>query len=209
MRLNKFPSKLLEEAVYEFSKFPGIGEKTALRMVLFLLRQEKEEIGSFGNTILRLKDEIKHCKTCHNISEKDECDICTEGQRDRSILCVVENAKDVMSIENTRQFKGLYHVLGCVISPIDGIGPGDIELESLEKRVSSTRVNEIILALSTTMEGDTTSFYIHKRLKNYPVKISSIAKGVAIGDELEYADELTLGQSIKNRVIYDPTSHGM
>jgi recombination protein RecR len=209
MSLNRFPSKLLEEAVHEFSKFPGIGEKTALRMVLFLLRQDKEEIESFGTTILRLKDEIKHCNTCYNISEKDECDICSDGTRDRSIVCVVENAKDVMSIENTRQYKGLYHVLGGVISPIDGIGPGDIEIKSLETRVSSTKVNEIILALSTTMEGDTTGFYIHKRLKNYPVKISSIAKGVAIGDELEYADELTLGQSIKNRVIYDPASHGM
>jgi recombination protein RecR len=205
MKEHKYPSRLLEDAVHEFSKLPGIGEKTALRLVLHLLRQNHDEVHAFGNAMIKLKDEVKHCKICHNISEKEVCEICSDSNRDHSVICVVENVRDVMSIENTNQYAGVYHVLGGVISPIDGFGPGDLELKSLVNRVSEGDVREVIIALSTTMEGDTTGFYIHKQLKNYQVDITSIAKGIAIGDDLEYADEITLGQSIKNRTKFSPS----
>ena len=203
MMTEKFPSRLLENAVSEFSKLPGIGRKTALRLVLHLLKQDKEEVGIFGNSIIQLRNEIKHCKICHNISDTDVCNICALPNRMPEIICVVENIRDVMAIESTRQFVGLYHVLGGIISPMDGIGPADLEVNSLVERVKSGSVSEIILALSTTMEGDTTNFYIYKKLKDLKIKVSTLARGVSIGDELEYADELTLGRSIKNRLDFE------
>ena len=202
---DQFPSKLLEKAVAEFSTLPGIGKKTALRLVLSLLKREQSEVEDFGNAILRLKKEIKHCKVCHNISDTEICDICDSPNRNGAIICVVESIRDVMSIENTHQFIGLYHVLGGIISPMDGIGPNDLEIESLINRVQSGEVTEVILALSTTMEGDTTNFYIYKKLKDLEVKVSVIARGVSIGGELEYTDEITLGRSIANRMNYSDT----
>lgn len=197
-----FSSLLLENAVNEFTKLPGIGRKTALRLVLHLLKQSEHDVDVFGNTFIRLRKEIRYCKVCHNISDTDVCQICSNPSRDHETVCVVENIKDVMSIENTQQFKGLYHVLGGIISPMDGIGPGDLEIESLVKRVSEEPVKEVILALSTTMEGDTTNFYIFRKLIPMNPKITTIARGIAIGDELEYADEVTLGRSIVNRVEF-------
>ncbi len=202
---DQFPSKLLEKAVAEFSTLPGIGKKTALRLVLSLLRREQSEVEDFGNSILRLKKEIKHCKICHNISDTEICDICASPNRNNSIICVVESIREVMSIENTHQFIGMYHVLGGIISPMDGVGPSDLEIESLIKRVAEENISEIILALSTTMEGDTTNFYIYKKLKELEVKVSVIARGVSIGGELEYTDEITLGRSIANRMNYSDT----
>ncbi len=202
MMHQQFPSVLLENAVDEFSKLPGIGRKTALRLVLHMLKKSEEEVDLFGNTIIRLKKEIKHCKICHNISDVDVCDICSNPSRDENVVCVVENIKDVMSIENTHQFKGLYHVLGGIISPMDGIGPADLEIDSLIQRIQSENVKEIILALSPTMEGDTTNFYIFRKLGVKSIKITTIARGIAIGDELEYADEVTLGRSIINRIEF-------
>ena len=198
----QYPSVLLENAVSEFSKLPGIGRKTALRLVLHLLKQSEEEMELFGNTLIRLKKEIKHCMVCHNISDVDICDICSNDRRDSSIVCVVENIKDVMSIENTQQYRGLYHVLGGIISPMDGIGPADLEIESLVERVKLGEIKEIILALSPTMEGDTTNFYIFRKIAASDIKITTIARGISIGDELEYADEVTLGRSIVNRVAF-------
>jgi len=203
MNIDKYPSKLLENAVNEFSKLPGIGRKSALRLVLYLLRQDVEAVNYFGNSIIQLRNEIKHCKICHNISDTDICQICNNQSRNRSVICVVENIRDVMSIENTQQFNGLYHVLGGIISPMDGIGPSELEIESLVKRVEQGEVIEIILALSTTMEGDTTNFYIYRKLKDKDVKISTLARGVSVGDELEYTDEITLGRSLTNRVPYE------
>jgi recombination protein RecR len=203
MTLDKFPSKLLENAVSEFSKLPGIGKKSALRLVLHLLKQDNDDVQRFGRTLLQLKDEIKHCKVCRNISDSDTCNICSSPSRKKDIICVVENIRDVMSIENTQQFFGVYHVLGGIISPMDGVGPSDIEIGSLVKRVENGEINEIILALSTTMEGDSTNFYIYKKLKNSGVKISILARGVSIGDELEYTDEITLGRSIVNRLNFE------
>ena len=203
MMTEKFPSRLLENAVNEFSKLPGIGRKTALRLVLHLLKQEKTDVEIFGNSIIQARTDIKHCKVCHNISDHDICNICSQPDRSGEIICVVETIRDVMAIENTRQFIGLYHVLGGIISPMDGIGPSDLEINSLIKRVKEGKVTEVILALSTTMEGDTTNFYIYKKLKDYNVKISTLARGVSVGDELEYADELTLGRSIKNRLDFE------
>jgi recombination protein RecR len=203
MNIDKYPSKLLENAVNEFSKLPGIGRKSALRLVLHLLRQDVEAVNYFGNSIIQLRNEIKHCKICHNISDTDICQICNNHSRNRSVICVVENIRDVMSVENTQQFNGLYHVLGGIISPMDGIGPAELEIESLVKRVEQGEVIEIILALSTTMEGDTTNFYIYRKLKNKDVKISTLARGVSVGDELEYTDEITLGRSLANRVPYE------
>jgi len=204
MSLQQYPSTLLENAVHEFSKLPGIGRKTALRLVLHLLRQEEEEVEIFGNSIVSLKKEIKYCRVCHNISDTEICHICNNLSRNGQIICVVENIKDVMSVENTQQFKGLYHVLGGIISPMDGIGPKDLEIESLVERVGKGNIEEIILALSATMEGDTTNFYIFRKLASFDIKITTIARGVAIGDELEYADEITLGRSILNRTIFNP-----
>ncbi|HBS87048.1 MAG: recombination protein RecR [Bacteroidetes bacterium GWF2_38_335] len=201
--MNEFPSKLLEEAVNEFSRLPGIGKRTALRLVLHLLKQDKEEVNSFGNAIMRLRNEINFCKTCNNVCDEHECSICSSGSRDRATICVVESIRDVMAIEKTHQFNGLYHVLGGIISPVDGIGPGDLTIDSLEKRIAAGNVREVIMALSTTMEGDTTNFYIFKRLSEYNVRVSVLARGVAIGDELEYADEITLGRSIVNRTLFE------
>lgn len=203
MNIENFTSKLLESAVDEFSKLPGIGRKTALRLVLHLLNQEKEDVSHFGETIIKLRNEIKHCISCNTISDTDICTICSDSSRNSSVICVVENARDVMSIEKTHQFNGLYHVLGGIISPMDGIGPNDLKIDSLHKKIKDGSVQELILALSTTMEGDTTNFYLYKKFKNYNVKITTLARGVAIGDELEYADEITLGRSIVNRTLFE------
>ncbi len=202
MEIGNYSSKLLENAVNEFSKLPGIGKKTALRLVFHLLRQEEEDVELFGNTIIQLRKEIKHCKICHNIAETDVCNICSDSFREKRIVCVVENIKDIMAIESTRQYNGLYHVLGGIISPMDGISPKDLNINSLVQKVENKQVDEVIFALSTTMEGDTTNFYIYRKLNNLPVKISIIARGVSIGDELEYADEITLGRSIKDRADF-------
>ena len=198
----QYPSLLLEKAVGEFAKLPGIGRKTALRLVLFMLRQSDEDVDKFTEAISHMKKEVKYCKVCHNISDTDICPICSDERRDASTICVVENIRDVMAIENTQQYHGLYHVLGGIISPIDGIGPNDVEIESLVKRVAAGGVNEVIFALSSTMEGDTTNFYISRKLADYPVKLSVIARGISVGDELEYTDEVTLGRSILNRTPF-------
>ncbi|MBP5714834.1 MAG: recombination protein RecR [Prevotella sp.] len=199
-----YSSQLLEKAVQEFSKLPGIGRKTALRLVLWMLRQEETEVEQFAETIHRMKQEIKYCHICHNISDTDTCPICGDPRRDAQTICVVENVQDVMAIENTMQYKGLYHVLGGVISPMDGMGPSDIEIDSLVNRVAEGNVKEVILALSPTMEGDTTNFYIYRKLAPYgDVKISIIARGVSVGNELEYTDEITLGRSILNRTLFE------
>jgi len=205
MNIEKYPSRLLENAVNEFAKLPGIGRKSALRLVLHLLRQDAGEVTAFGNSLIQLRNEIKHCKICHNISDSDTCQICSNPARNNSVVCVVENIRDVMSIENTHQYNGLYHVLGGIISPMDGIGPADLEIESLINRIGNEDIVEIILALSTTMEGDTTNFFIYKKIKDFNIKISTLARGVSIGDELEYADEITLGRSIKNRLDFEST----
>jgi recombination protein RecR len=188
--------------VNEFSKLPGIGRKTALRLVLHLLRQDETQAMALGEAVMKLRKEIKYCKVCHNISETDKCEICSNPMRDESTVCVVENVKDVMSIENTHQHRGLYHVLGGLISPMDGMGPQDIEIESLVERVKSGVIKEVILALSATMEGDTTNFYIFRKLAPYDVKITMLARGVSVGNEIEYTDELTLGRSIMNRTLF-------
>ncbi|MCK4699452.1 MAG: recombination protein RecR [Bacteroidales bacterium] len=199
-----YSSKLLENAVNEFSKLPGIGKKTALRLVLFLLRQNKDEVQSFGDSIIKLHNEIKYCRSCNNISDTDLCKICANQSRDHSTICIVENIRDVLSIENTQQYHGIYHVLGCIISPIDGFGPGDLMLKTLETKIKNEeQVKEIILALPTTMEGDTTNFYLYRKFKDSGVKISTLARGVSIGDDLEYADEITLGRSIINRTLFE------
>ena len=203
MHIDRFPSRLLENAVNEFAKLPGIGRKSALRLVLHLLKQDVQDVEIFGNSLIQLRSEIKHCKVCHNISDTDTCNICSNPSRNPALICVVENIKDVMSIENTHQFNGLFHVLGGIISPMDGIGPSDLEIESLVRRVNEGNIEEVILALSTTMEGDTTNFFIFKKLKNTTVKISTLARGVSIGDELEYTDEVTLGRSIVNRMSFE------
>ena len=201
--IQQYPSRLLERAVQEFSQLPGIGRKTALRLVLHLLRQDADDVFQFTDAISRMKEEVKFCKVCHNISDQDVCPICSNDRRDSSTICVVENIQDVMAVENTQQFTGLYHVLGGLISPMDGIGPADLEIESLVSRVSEGHVKEVILALSSTMEGDTTNFYIFRKLAPYDVKISIIARGIAVGNELEYTDEVTLGLSILNRTPFD------
>ena len=195
----QYPSSLLEKAVQEFSKLPGIGRKTALRLSLHLLRQDTECVDAFGEAVVRLKHEVRYCSVCHNISDTEVCPICSDHRRDGSMICVVENIQDVMAVENTQQFNGLYHVLGGIISPMDGIGPGDIEIDSLVSRVEKGDIKEVIMALSSTMEGDTTNFYISRRLAHTGVKISVIARGISVGDELEYTDEVTLGRSILNR----------
>ena len=199
---SQYPSALLQHAIDEFAELPGIGSKTALRLVLHLLKQDEESVESFANAMLKLKREVKYCKVCHNISDTDVCRICSNPRRDASTVCVVENIRDVMAIEDTLQFNGLYHVLGGVISPMDGIGPSDLQIASLVERVKENEIREVILALSTTMEGETTNFYIYRQLEKLGVKITVIAKGVAVGDELIYTDELTLGRSIVNRVPF-------
>lgn len=203
MNIDHFPSRLLENAVTEFAKLPGIGKKTALRLVLHMLKKEPEEVHRFSEALTRLKDEVKHCLLCHNISDTDTCNICSNGARDHGLICVVENIRDVMSIENTQQYRGVYHVLGGIISPMDGIGPSDLEIESLITRVNSGEIREVIFALSTTMEGDSTNFYLFKKLKNSNIRITTLARGVSIGDDLEFTDELTLGRSIVNRLLYE------
>lgn len=197
-----YPSALLEKAVSEFSKLPGIGRKTALRLVLHLLRQDEQHVEGFAEAITTLKKEVKYCSSCHNISDSEMCNICADTSRDPSVVCVVENIKDVMAIENTMQYKGQYHVLGGIISPIDGIGPSDVEIASLINRVKENDVKEVILALSATMEGDTTNFYIYRKLEPFDIKVSIIARGVSVGNELEYTDEVTLGRSILNRTSF-------
>ena len=197
-----FASTLLENAVNEFSKLPGIGRKTALRLVLHILRQDVQTADNFGNAIIRLRHNIRYCQVCHNISDTDVCNICSDATRDASTICVVENVREVMAVEATGQFKGLYHVLGGVISPMDGIGPADLEIDSLAARVAAGGIKEVILALSATMEGDTTNFYIFRKLAPYDIRITMIARGVSVGDELEYTDEITLGRSILNRTPF-------
>lgn len=197
-----FASTLLENAVNEFSKLPGIGRKTALRLVLHILRQDEQAADNFGNAIIRLRHDIRYCRVCHNISDTDVCNICSDPTRDPATICVVENVREVMAVEATCQFKGLYHVLGGVISPMDGIGPADLEIDSLVARVAAGGIKEVILALSATMEGDTTNFYIFRKLAPYDVRITMIARGVSVGDELEYTDEITLGRSILNRTPF-------
>lgn len=207
----QYPSKIIEKAVEEISKLPGIGKKTALRLALHLLREAEEDTVSLAGALIDLRTKIQYCQSCHNISDAAVCDICQSQRRDRSIICVVENPQDVIAIENTSQYKGLYHVLGGVISPIEGVGPADIRLDSLVERVAGAAndnpVKEIILALSPTMEGDTTSFYITKKLAPHGVKVSTIARGVPVGGELEYTDEITLGRSILSRISYNTSGH--
>jgi recombination protein RecR len=204
--MNQYPSILLGKAVDQFASLPGIGRKTALRLVLHLLRQSEKDVEAFTTALTSLKQDVHYCRICHTVSDHEVCPICQSHSRDRQTICVVENVQDVMSIENTGQYHGLYHVLGGVISPMDGVGPSDIEIDSLTARILPENIKEIILALPTTMEGDTTNFYIYKRLQNLnhttPLKISQIARGVAIGNELEYTDEITLGRSIVNRIEF-------
>ena len=197
--MTRYPSALLDKAVGEMAKLPGIGRKTALRLVLHLLRQDETLTDTLAQSLIEARHEIKRCRCCHNISDDELCPICSNPQRDKSMICVVENVQDVMAVEATQQFKGLYHVLGGVISPMDGIGPNDLEIDSLVERVGEGDVSEVILALASTMEGDTTNFYITRRLAQKGVKVSMIARGISVGDELEYTDELTLGRSIVNR----------
>lgn len=199
---NNYP-KLLDNAVNEFSKLPGIGKKTALRLILFLLRQDKNEVQNFADSIIQLRNEIKYCRSCNNISDTEYCKICSNPSRDHSTICIVENIRDVLSIESTQQYHGIYHVLGCIISPIDGFGPDDLMLDTLDKKIRNNEVKEIIFALPTTMEGDTTNFYIYRKYKEADIKITTLARGVSIGDDLEYADEITLGRSIVNRTLFD------
>ena len=200
----RYPSTLLEQAVNELSTLPGIGRKTALRLALYMLRRDPDYTERFASSLLALRRDVKYCQVCHNLSDVDVCPICANPARDHSVVCVVENVKEVMAIENTGQFKGVYHVLGGIISPMEGIGPNDLQIESLVARVAEGEVDEVILALSTTMEGATTNFFLYRKLKPLGVKVSVIARGVAIGDEIEYADEVTLGRSILDRTTFAP-----
>ena len=202
----QYPSQLLDKAVMEFSKLPGIGRKTALRLVLHLLRQSEDDVEQFTGSLSKMKKEVKYCRICHNISDTELCPVCADQRRDASTICVVENIQDVMAIENTQQYHGLYHVLGGIISPMDGIGPSDIEIDSLVKRVENGGIQEVILALSSTMEGDTTNCYISRKLQGFDVRLSVLARGISVGDELEYTDEVTLGRSILNRTPFDGKS---
>jgi recombination protein RecR len=198
-----FSSKLIENAVNEFSKLPGVGKRTALRFVLHLMKQNPSEVNQFGNSFIKLRAELRYCEKCHNVSDKPLCEVCANPHRDHSLVCVVEDIRDVMAIENTQQYRGVYHVLGGIISPMDGIGPSDLNIETLVEKANVGEIKEVIMALSTTMEGDTTNFYIYKRLKEHNLTVSTIARGISIGDELEYADEVTLGRSIVNRTLYE------
>lgn len=202
-----FNSHLLDSAVAELSKLPGIGQKTALRLALHLLRSEPDTAEALGNAIIEMRKNIQYCKICHNISETEVCPICADRRRDADTVCVVENVKDVITIESTHEHHGLYHVLGGLISPLDGISPSDLEIDSLVERVKTNNIKEVILALSPTMEGDTTNFYIYRKLANLPVSVTMLARGLAIGNELEYTDELTLGRSIQNRMLFTDTFH--
>lgn len=200
--LQQYPSALLEKAVGELAKLPGVGRKTALRLALNLLRRSEDEVDAFADAISRMRHEVCYCQVCHNISDTDVCPICSNPNRDASTVCVVENVQDVMAIENTMQFHGLYHVLGGIISPMDGIGPGNLEIDSLVERVAEGDIKEVILALSSTMEGDTTNFFISRKLEPYDIKLSIIARGISVGNEIEYTDEVTLGRSIINRTPF-------
>ncbi len=199
----EFSSKLLENAVYEMSQLPGIGKRTALRLVLHLLKRPKEQTQHLTNSLLRLRNEIQFCSSCHNISDVALCEICSNPKRDESLVCVVEDIRDVMAIENTGQFRGLYHVLGGKISPMEGVGPQDLTIADLVVKAKEGTIKELIFALSSTMEGDTTNFYIYKQLQGLAIRTSTIARGIAVGDELEYADEVTLGRSIVNRIPFE------
>lgn len=201
----QYNSQLLDNAVAQLSKLPGIGEKTALRLALHLLREDESKALSLGESLIEMRKNIRYCRRCHNISEFEECEICSNPRRDDSLICVVENVKDVLTIEATHEFHGLYHVLGGIISPLDGISPSDLEIDSLIDRVSRENIKEIILALNPTIEGDTTNFYIFRKLSSIPVKISILARGISIGNELEFTDELTLGRSILNRIPFSNT----
>ena len=201
----RYPSALLENAVNELASLPGVGRKTALRLALYMLRRDVGYTENFAAALVALRRDVKYCKVCHNISDTETCCICSNPVRDASTICVVETIRDVMAVEATQQYKGLYHVLGGVISPMDGIGPSDLQIESLVERVKNNEVKEVILALSSTMEGDTTNFYIFRKLADTNVKLSVIARGISIGDELEYADEVTLGRSIANRTLFTGT----
>lgn len=201
--MNNYPSKMIEQAVEEISKLPGIGKKSALRLALHLLKRPEAQSLQLAHAVVQLRTETKYCPQCHMISDGDLCGICTSHKRDESIICVVEDLRDVLAIENTGQFMGLYHVLGGIISPLSGISPGDLTIETLVARVASGKVSEVILGLSPTMEGDTTAFYLTKKLKEFPVKLSTIARGIPIGGDLEYTDEITLGRSIVGRVVYE------
>ena len=198
-----FSSKHIEEAINQFAKLPGVGRKSAVRYVLHVLKQDNKEVEAFVNSIVNLRNEMRYCSVCHNISDKEICSICSNHNRDKSLLCVVEDIRDVMAIESTQQYRGVYHVLDGIISPMDGIGPSDLNIESLVKRISEGAIKEVIMALSTTMEGDTTNFYIYKRLKEFNLNMTTIARGISVGDELEYTDEITLGRSITNRIPYE------
>jgi recombination protein RecR len=201
--MNNYPSTLLEQAVNEMSSLPGIGKKTALRLVLHLLKRTPVEVINFSQSFTRLRNEIRYCKECCNIADQEICNICADKNRDRSVICIVEDIRDVLAIENTQQFSGLYHVLGGIISPMDGIGPSDLNIDQLLTRVSTGEVSEVIMALSATMEGDTTNFYLFRKLSGFSLKISTLSRGVAVGDELAYADEVTLGRSILNRTLFE------
>jgi len=198
-----FPSKLVENAVEQFSRLPGIGKRSALRLVLHLIKQEKTSVERFGDSFIQLIQNINYCTSCFSIADSQLCEICSDHKREQNTICIVEDVRVMMAIENTMQFKGIYHVLGGLISPMDGIGPNDLRIEELIKKVEKGNVNEVIFALSTTMEGDTTNYYLFRRLKDSGVKISSIARGIAIGDELEYTDELTLGTALSSRMPYE------
>lgn len=202
MNLPSFSSKLLENAVNEFATLPGIGRKTAFRLVMHLLRRSETDVTRFGEAVIKLRNEILYCKECHSISDNEVCSICSDPSRDKTTVCVVESIQDVMAIENTRQFRGVYHVLGGIISPVDGVGPGDLNIATLIKKAESGVVNEIILALSSTMEGDTTNYYLFKKLGHTGPEVTTLARGVSVGDELEYIDELTLGRSLVNRTPF-------
>ena len=200
----EYPSKLIEDAVNEIARLPGIGKKTALRLVLHLIKENEDKTLLLTDALRKLRANIKFCKICHNISDEEQCLICRSHRRDRSVLCVVEESRDVMAIESTSQYAGLYHVLGGIISPMNGIGPSDLKIDSLISRLSnSTDLKEVILGLSPTLEGDTTAFYLNKKLKDFPIKISSIARGIPVGGDLEYADEITLGRSIIGRILFN------
>ena len=202
----ELPSKILEEAVGQLAMLPGVGKRSALRYALFLMKQSEDEVRNMSESLLRLKTDLHHCRYCHNVSDTEVCPICSSEKRQQGIVCVVENVQDVMAIENTKQYRGLYHVLGGVISPIDGIGIHDLEIASLVKRVEEgipAKVEEVILALPTTMEGDTTNYYLNKQLRPMNVKVTTLARGVAVGDSLEYADEITLGRSIVGRIPFE------
>jgi len=205
MNIQSYPSKLLENAVDEFSRLPGIGKKTALRLVLHMLRQPNSDVERFSQSLITLKNDVKYCRECNSISDTDICSICSSPRRNSSVLCVVESIKDVMSIEATSQFNGIYFVLGGLISPMDGVGPADLNIEGLVNKIASGTVKEVIMALSATMEGDTTNFFIFKKIKQFDISITAIARGVAFGDDLEYADEITLGRAIVNRVKFEST----